>query len=57
MKVTIDIYKVEAKSQVVLEAEEVEEAKEKALTMAGAHGMTFSSPEKEFVTVIVKAVS
>lgn len=56
MKVTIDVYKVTAVGRVELDAEKVEEAKDKALLMVKAHSVSMSQPKDEFVTVVVKAV-
>ena len=56
MKVTIDVYKVAAVGRVEMNAEKVEEAKDKALSMAKAHSVPMSKPDDEFIAVVAKAV-
>ena len=56
MKVTIEIYKVEATGLVSVEAATVKDAKNKVLTMAKAHSLTMSPPEEEFIAIVKKAV-
>jgi len=56
MKVTIDVYKVAAVGRVELDTEKVEEAKDKALSMAKGHSVPMSEPDDELIAVVVKAV-
>lgn len=55
MKITLDIYKVTAEKRVELDAETVEKASEKALSMAKSHSIVLSPPKDEYVAIVIKA--
>ena len=54
MQVKVKVYKVIAAGQVGIEAETVEEARDKALIMVKSHSLVMKPVEEQYVAVVIK---